>query len=109
MKHCTLQSDMGFKQISLELYGVHDNESDTYINLIIHLLYHSDQARPSKIEVDTIKSKLSDDTKQRLKIWLKKFKALDLQTAFDKILTEDNSTFTWMRVDDSESPLELNV
>lgn len=108
MKHCTLQSDIGFKQISLELYGVHDNENDTYMNLIIHLLYHFDKARPSKIEIDRNKGKLSDDTKQRLKISLKKFKVLDLQTAFNEILTED-STFTWTREDDSESPLELNV
>ncbi|XP_071647204.1 uncharacterized protein [Temnothorax longispinosus] len=110
MKHCALQSDLGFKQISLELYGVHDNESDRYIDLIIHLLYHFDKARPYKIEVNaTNKSKLSDDTKQRLKICLKEFRISDLQTAFDKILdAEDNSTFTWTRADDSESPLELN-
>ncbi|XP_077276045.1 uncharacterized protein LOC143904923 [Temnothorax americanus] len=110
MKHCTLQSDLGFKQISLELYGVHDNESDRYIDLIIHLLYHFDKARPYKIEVNaTNKSKLSDDTKQRLKICLKEFRISDLQTAFDKILdAEDNSTFTWTRADDSESLLELN-
>ncbi|XP_071565111.1 uncharacterized protein [Temnothorax nylanderi] len=110
MKHCTLQSDIGFKQISLELYGVHDNESDRYIDLIIHLLYHSDKVRPHKIEVNaTNKSKLSDDRKQRLKICLKEFRISDLQTAFDKILdAEDNSTFTWTRADDSESPLELN-
>jgi len=110
LKHCTVQSDMGFKQISLELYGVHDIENDKYINLIIHLLYHSDKARPYKIEFDTInQSMLSDDIKQRLKMCLKEFKISDLQTAFNKILAENNSTFTWMQTDDSESPLELNV
>lgn len=109
MKHCTLQSDIGFKQINLEWFGVHDNENDRYINLIIYLLYHSDKARPYKIEVDSMnKSKLSDDVKQRLKICLKEFKMSDLQTAFNKIL-ENNSTFTWNQEDDSESPLELNV
>lgn len=110
MKHCTLQSDIGFMQINLQLFGVHDNEKDQYINLIIYLLYHSDKARPYKIEVDSVnKSKLSDDVKQRLKTCLKEFKILDLQTAFDKILMEDNSTFTWVHEDDTESPLELNV
>lgn len=109
MKHCTLQSDIGFKQIVLELFGVCDNENDTYINLIIHLLYHSDKARPYKIEVDSMnKKKLSDDVKQKLKMCLKEFKISDLQIAFDKILT-DNSTFTWTQEDDTESPLELNV
>lgn len=110
MKHCTLQSDVGFKQISLELYGVHDNENDRYMNLIIHLLYYSDKARPYKIEIDTTdESKLNDDTKQRLKICLKEFKISDLQTAFDKIVAQDNSRFTWIQANDSESPLELNV
>lgn len=110
MKHCTLQSDIGFKQISLELYGVHNSENDKYMNLIIHLFYHSDKARPHKIEVDTTnKSKLSDDTRHKLKLFLKEFKISDLQTAFNKILAQNNSIFTWMRADDSESPLELNV
>ncbi|XP_011866539.1 PREDICTED: uncharacterized protein LOC105561296 [Vollenhovia emeryi] len=108
MKHCTLQSDMGFKQLSLELCGVHDIESDSYINVIIYLLYHSDKARPHKIDVDSTNGrKLSDDTRQRLKACLKEFKISDLQTAFDKVL-EDNSTFTWVQTEDSESPLELN-
>lgn len=92
------------------MYGVHDSENDRYMNLIIHLFYHSDKARPVKIEVDTTnKSELSDDTRQRLKLVLKEFKISDLQTAFDKILEQNNSTFTWMQADDSESPLELNV
>ncbi|KYN17163.1 PREDICTED: trigger factor-like [Trachymyrmex cornetzi] len=109
MKHCTLQSDMGFKQISLELYGVHDSENDSYMNLIIHLLYRQDTARPYKVQVDSINgNKLNDDIKQRLKTYFKKFKMSDLQTAFDKILSENNSTVTWMQEDDTESPLELN-
>ncbi|XP_012531955.1 uncharacterized protein LOC105834201 [Monomorium pharaonis] len=108
MKHCTLQSDIGFRQINLELYGVHDTENDRYINLITYLLYHSDRARPYKIEFNTTdKSKLNDNVKQRLKICMKEFKKSDLLTAFDKILKE-NSTFTWVRTDGSESPLELN-
>ncbi|KYN35927.1 hypothetical protein ALC56_09718 [Trachymyrmex septentrionalis] len=109
MKHCTLQSDMGFKQVSLELYGVHNSENNSYMNLIIHLLYHQDTARPYKVQVDTTNgNKLNDDIKQRLKTYFKKFKMLDLQTAFDEILSEDNSTFTWMQEDDTESLLELN-
>lgn len=110
MKQCNLQSDIGFKYINLELYGVHDRENDKYINLVIYFLYYSDKARPYKIEVGTTNnSKLNDDTKQKLKMCLKEFKISNLQTAFDKIFTEDNSIFTWMRTDDSESPLELNV
>lgn len=109
MKHCTLQSDMGYTNIVLELYSVHDRESDRYMNLIIYLLYHSNKARPHKINIDTMeKNKLNDDLKQRLKVCLNEFKISDLPTAFDKILTED-SAFTWMRTSDSDSPLELNV
>lgn len=108
MKHCALQSNMGYTHIILELYGVHDIENDRYMNLIIYLLYHSNKARPYKINIDTMeKNKLSDDVRQRLKICLNEFKKTDLQTAFDKILTED-SGFTWMQMNDCDSPLELN-
>lgn len=110
MKHCTLQSDIGFKQVRLELIGIYDNENDKYMNLVIQLLYHSEKVRPYKIEVDSMnKSKLSDNVKQRLKTCLKEFKISDLQTALDKIQADDNSTFTWIHEDDTESPLELNV
>ncbi|XP_070168850.1 DNA ligase 1 [Polyergus mexicanus] len=106
MKHCALQSNMGYTHIILELYGVHDIENDRYMNLIIYLLYHSDKARPYKINIDAMeKNKLSDDVRQRLKIYLNEFKKTDLQTAFDKILTED-SGFIWMN--NCDSPLELN-
>lgn len=109
MKHCNLQSDMGYTHIIIELYGVHDTKSDRYMNLIIYLLYHSNKARPHKINIDTMeKNKLNDNVRQRLKVCLNEFKILDLSTAFDKILTE-NSAFTWMHASDSDSPLELNV
>lgn len=110
MKHCTLQTNIGYTQISLELLSVRDNENDKYINLIIYLLYHPGEARPHKVKIDTTdKRQLSDDTGQRLKVYLKKFKKSDLKTAFDKVLAENESAFTWMQTDDSESPLELNV
>ncbi|XP_029175475.1 uncharacterized protein LOC114943920 [Nylanderia fulva] len=108
MKHCSLHSNMAYTQISLELYGIHDKENDKYMNLVIYLLYHSHIARPYKINIDTMEEKkLNDDLRRQLKICLKEFKILDLQTAFEKILTED-SAFTWLRTDDSDSPLELN-
>lgn len=108
IKHCSLNSNMAYTQIILELYGVHDKQNDKYINLEIYLLYYSHTARPYKINIDTMEDKgLNDDLRQQLKTCLKKFKILDLQTAFDQILTED-SAFTWMQTDDSDSPLELN-
>lgn len=108
MKHCTLETNMGYTQIILELYGVCDNENDNYINLVIYLFYHSNVARPHKIQVDTTdKKELNEETKRRLKACLKEFKLLDLQAAFDKVLTKSNSTFTWMC--ENDSPLELNV
>lgn len=110
MKYCVLQSNVGYTQISLDLYGVHDRKDDKYINLVIYLMYHSDEARPHKIEVDTTdKNKLRDDLRRRLKMSLREFKVLDLQTAFDKVLMEDNSVFMWIQPEDSDSPMELNV
>ncbi|XP_018393103.1 PREDICTED: E3 ubiquitin-protein ligase BRE1-like [Cyphomyrmex costatus] len=101
---------MEFLQISLELYSVYIRENDSYINLIIHLLYHSDNVRPYMVKIDTInENELSSDIKQRLKPHFMKFKMSDLHTAFDEILSKDNSTFTWMQKDDTdESLLELN-
>ncbi|XP_050450561.1 uncharacterized protein LOC126851043 [Cataglyphis hispanica] len=108
MKHCALQSNMGYTDIILELDSVHDTDNDRYINLIIYLLYHSDKARPYKINIDTMeKNKLNDDVRQRLKICLNEFKKTDLQTAFDKILTQ-KSGFTWIQMNNHDSPLELN-
>ncbi|XP_072756998.1 uncharacterized protein [Anoplolepis gracilipes] len=108
MKHCALQSNTGYTHIILELYGVHDKENDRSMNLIIYLLYHSNKARPYKINIDTMEEKqLSDDLKQRLKICLNEFKLSDLKTAFDKVLRQEDSAFTWIQ-NDSESSLELN-
>ncbi|XP_014479762.1 PREDICTED: probable serine/threonine-protein kinase irlF [Dinoponera quadriceps] len=109
MKHLALHSNIGYMEINLELYGVYDKEDDKYIDLIVYLLYHSDEARPYKVEVDTTaKKKLSDEAKQRLKIYLKEFKLSDLRTAFDKVFMKNNSAFTWTQADDSDSPLEIN-
>lgn len=105
-----LHFNTGYMQMDLELYGVHDRKNDKYIDLIIYLLYHSDEARPYKIQVDTMtKKKLSDETNQRLKVHLKEFKISDLQTAFDTIFMKKNSAFIWRQADDDESPLEINV
>lgn len=107
--HCDLQSNTGYTKISLQLYGIHDIENDKYINIIVHMQYHSDRTRPHKIEVETSDNKnmWNDDIKQKLKACLKEFKLSDLSTAFDKVLAND-SEFTWM-TDDSDSPLELHV
>lgn len=109
MKNCNLQSgNMGYTYIILEIYGIQDVGNDKYINLMLYLLYHSEEARPYKIEIDAMdKNRLSEEVKHRLKAWLKGFKVLDLQTAFDKISMGDNSAFMW--TDGTESPLELNV
>jgi len=110
MEHCVLQSNAGYTQIRLELYDVRDNEAEKYMNLIICLMYHSDKARPHKIEVDTTdKNKLNDDLKRKLKKNLKEFKISALQTAFDKVLTEDNPAFTWIRIDDNDNSLDISV
>lgn len=110
MKHCALHHNIGYMQITLEIYGVHDKEDDKCINLIIYLLYHFDEARPYKIKIDTTtKDKLNDETRQKWKIYLKEFKMSDLQTAFNQVFMKKNSLFTWTQGDDSESPLEINV
>lgn len=109
MKYCNLHSSIGYIQINLELYNIVDTEKDECLNLIIYIMYHSDEARPFKIDVDTInQDKLSDDRKQRLKVYWNAFKTLDLTTAFDQMIADD-SRFIWMKTDDSDSPLELNV
>lgn len=110
MKHYALHSNIGYMQVNLELYGIHDREDDKYIDLIVYLLYHSNEARPYTVKVDTTtKNKLSDKTSQRLKVYLKEFKISDLQSAFDKVFMKTSSAFRWTPADDNESPLEINV
>nr|XP_012214439.1 PREDICTED: uncharacterized protein LOC105667299 [Linepithema humile] len=108
IKHCKLHFNTGYTQINLEMYGIKDTQKNECLNLIIYIIYHSDEARPYKIEVDTIhENKLSSDRKQRFKVCLKPFKTLELTTAFDQMLAED-SEFIWMKTDDSDSSMELN-
>lgn len=109
MKHCKLYSNTGYTQINLEMYNVNDIKQDTGLDLIIYIIYHSDEARPYIIDIDTInQNKLSSDRKQRLKVYLKQFKMLDLKTAFDQMLA-DNSEFAFIETDDNDCLLELNV
>lgn len=110
IKYCTLESNMEYTQVNLELYGIHNIKDDIHVNLVIYLSYHSDQVIPYNIEVDTTdKRKLSEDEREILIASLKPFKKSDLQTAFDKILIEDGSAFARTRTEDSESTLELSV
>lgn len=110
VRHCVLQSDLGYTQFNLELHGVHDVEDDKYINVTVYLIYNFDNARPYKIEVDTRDAnKLSNEVRRRLKTSLRVFKISDLKTAFDTIVTDENSGFTWIQIEDTDDSEEPSV
>ena len=107
IQDCTLQTNLGYTCINLELTGVHDVNNNVYINIILYLMYNINEARPHKIEVD---SKTGDElnitTKKQLKTSLKCFKMFDLETAFHKMLIK--KPFTWSRDNNEDSPVETN-
>lgn len=109
-KHCVLQSNIGYTQVSLELSGVHDNKDDEYMHIKVYLMYHSHNARPCKVEVEsTGKNQLNNDKRLRMKSSLKIFKIYELKIAF-KMLMEDNSEFTWIQTDDDDdNPMDQSV
>ena len=107
IRNCTLQTNLGYTCINLELTGVYDADNDLYINIILYLMYNIDETIPRKIEVDSkTEQELNMSTKKQLKTSLKCFKQFDLETAFAKMLTE--KPFTWSREDEEDSPVEAN-
>lgn len=108
VKNCNAQTNLGYTQIILNLTGVYDNNNDSYMNVIIYLLYNIGEARPYKIEVDsTTEEEFDKSTKAQLETCLGCFKKYDLCVAFEAMLKKKR--FTWSREDDEDSPVDVNV
>ncbi|XP_033191382.2 uncharacterized protein LOC117157442 [Bombus vancouverensis nearcticus] len=107
IKNCKLQTNLGYTQINLELMGVHNENTDSYITIIIYLLYNINETRPYKIEIDSVtENGLHKNFQNHLKSSLVCFKQFDLHTAFENIL--DMKAFTWAKEDNEDSPLDIN-
>lgn len=108
-KYCTLQTNLGYTKIALELIGVHDTQHDSYTDLVVYLLYDAAAARPHRIEVDSKGTReLDERTANSFKSFLKCFKTLELNSAFETIMRDAKKRFTWRNEQDDDSPLELN-
>ncbi|XP_006611821.1 uncharacterized protein LOC102678386 [Apis dorsata] len=106
-KNSTLQSNLGYTQISLELMGLYYKNTDSYINIIIYLLYNISEARPHKIEVNsTTQDELDQNVKKHLQKSLVCFKQFDLHKAFENMLNLE--AFKWTKENAEDSPLEIN-
>ncbi|XP_043802294.1 uncharacterized protein LOC122719992 [Apis laboriosa] len=106
-KNSTLQSNLGYTQISLELMGLYYKNTDSYINIIIYLLYNISEARPHKIEVNsTTQNELDQNVKKHLQKSLVCFKQFDLHKAFENMLNLE--AFKWTKENAEDSPLEIN-
>lgn len=107
IKNCKLQTNLGYTQINLELIRVYNKDTDSYMTIIIYLLYKINEVRPRKIVVDSvIEEELDKKTKQHLRLSLACFKYFDLHTAFEKMLNKGK--FTWTKEDNEESLLDIN-
>ncbi|XP_054003013.1 uncharacterized protein LOC128889412 [Hylaeus anthracinus] len=107
LKDCTLQTNLAYTYITLELKSVRKIEDDSYINIVIYLIYDTNEVRPHKVEVDSqTEEELDKSTKKHLKDSLKCFKTFDLCTAFKNIL--NTGQFIWAKEDDEDSPVEVN-
>ncbi|KAG6798812.1 hypothetical protein HZU73_05615 [Apis mellifera caucasica] len=106
-KNSTLQSNLGYTQISLELMGLYYKNTDSYISIIIYLLYNISEARPHKIEVNsTTEDELDQNVKKHLQKSLVCFKQFDLHKAFENMLNLE--AFKWTKENAEDSPLEIN-
>ncbi|XP_076226620.1 uncharacterized protein LOC116432598 [Nomia melanderi] len=107
LKNCTLQTNDGYTNIILNLMGVHNVESNAYLNIDIHLRYNFDEIWPQHITVDSqTHQQLNTQIKQQLKESLICFKLCDLCKAFEKMFND--TPFTWSKEDDEDSPLEIS-
>lgn len=87
---------------------VHNENTDSYITIIIYLLYNINETRPYKIEIDSVtENGLHKSFRNHLKSSLVYFKIFDLHTAFENIL--DMKAFTWAKEDNEDSPRDINV
>lgn len=87
---------------------VHNKNTDSYITIIIYLLYNINETRPYKIEIDSVtENGLHKNFRNHLKSSLVCFKIFDLHTAFENIL--DMKAFTWAKEDNEDSPRDINV
>ncbi|CAK9821116.1 hypothetical protein ANTPLA_LOCUS11129 [Anthophora plagiata] len=108
MRNCIIQTNLGYTQISLELMGVYDKNTDCYMNIIIYLLYNIDEVRPHKIAVDSMNDdNLDKRIKKELQESLKSFKMFDLCVAFEKILNKE--PYIWSRQSGEDSPLDIGA
>lgn len=88
--------------------GVYNKNTDSYITIIIYLLYNINETRPYKIEIDSVtENGLHKDFKNHLRSSLACFKQFDLHIAFENIL--DMKAFAWEKEDNEDSSLDINV
>lgn len=88
--------------------GLYYKNTDSYINIIIYLLYNISEARPHKIEVNSItQDELDQNIKKHLQKSLVCFKQFDLHKAFENMLNLE--AFKWTKENAEDSPLEINV
>ncbi|XP_003395017.1 uncharacterized protein LOC100644010 [Bombus terrestris] len=107
IKNCKLQTNLGYTQINLELMGVYNKNTDSYITIIIYLLYNINETRPYKIEIDSVtENGLHKEFKNHLESSLVCFKQFDLHTAFENIL--DMKVFAWAKEDNEDNSLDIN-
>lgn len=88
--------------------GVYNKNTDSYITIIIYLLYNINETRPYKIEIDSVtENGLHKEFKNHLESSLVCFKQFDLHTAFENIL--DMKVFAWAKEDNEDNSLDINV
>lgn len=103
-----MQASLQYTQINLELMGVYDKINDTYIDIIIYLLYNFNEIKPHNIKIDSMAEEtLNPKTIKYLKASLACFKKFDLPIAFEKML--DKGALIWSKEEDEDSPVEINV
>lgn len=105
-----MQPNVGYTLLIIELLNVYDKVDESYVNITIYLRYDSIHVRPTEIKLEIIGSiEYDEETEKQLRKSLKIFYSVDLRTAFDSILKDNNTQFTWTRMKKEDATLEISV
>ncbi|KAI4492073.1 hypothetical protein M0802_010081 [Mischocyttarus mexicanus] len=95
--NCSLDANLGFTQIHLRMSGIELIDQGEIYNIILFMVYKSNEALPYLINIETPDSTLSPEMCKIFQKYFKPFKMINLITAFEQIIS-NNCHFIWKKV-----------
>lgn len=81
------------------MFMLREIETDKCYDIVLYIVYELTDSRPNKLITDSLyEEALSEDVIRKLKKFFKKFKLLELKSAFEEIVDEENEElFQWQK------------